>query len=176
MKQITLIFLILMMGIFLCACGTNSPDTPTPSTSESASESETQTETEAETVPDGAIELTKDNFSEFFEITVRTECSYDQKIGKIIATSYVSFTPKGEYSSVSGFVRFKLNSKVFNIATAFGSWPIALNEQSVELGNGTTSKEFSATVVGDEDATFRVVDGTDNLTINGVSGYIVAAE
>lgn len=126
--------------------------------------------------PAGAEKITVENFNDYFNVKVTTDISenYFEDDGQYLkqtkAVSYVAFIPKTNYSSVVVELKFQLNSKISIGYSNIGD-PVDTSEQTITLNNGITNKSF--TITKENDYTYKVVSGSDNITIKSVTGYVM---
>lgn len=126
--------------------------------------------------PAGAEEIKVDNFNDYFDVKVTTDISENyfeddaQCSKQTKAVSYVAFIPKTNYSAVVVELKFKLNSKISMGYSNIGD-PVNSVEQTITLNKGITNKSF--TITKENDYTYNVVSGSNNITIKSVTGYVM---
>lgn len=126
--------------------------------------------------PTGAEEIKVDNFNDYFDVKVTTDISENyfeedaQCSKQTKAVSYVAFIPKTNYSAVVVELKFQLNSKISIGYSNIGD-PVNSSEQTITLNNGITNKSF--TITKENDYTYKVVSGSNNITITSVTGYVM---
>ena len=130
--------------------------------------------------PDGAIAITADNLTDYFDIKVRTETEYDYDLESTRVVSYVSLVPKGEYKKIVGEITYDLNARVRQYGTAGGNWRVSNTTQTLRLReSGITSAEIKLTVNGGGTSyttKYSAVSENENITLKSVYGYVIPGE
>ena len=128
--------------------------------------------------PDGAIALTKDNLTDYFDIRVTTDLTddyYTDYAGvhkQTVAEAYVALVPRAEYASVSGFLKYKLNAGIITGYTQdYNDYSIALGEQTLRLDTGIVNESFDLRVTSDK--TYHANKSKNNITVLDVTGYVL---
>ena len=162
MKKILLAVLFSLVFFALCACVTP-PDTPdTPSVE----------------YPEGAIPLTAENFSEYFEIKVKTDLEEDYITDEVgvhkltHATTYVAIVPKNDYLTVEGTLKLSIHSAIGrNAAQTYPDFRIVTFDQQLHLDEDIVNKSYKLTAQQDKD--YAVLKGSDTATVKEVQGYLI---
>ena len=132
--------------------------------------------TDENNYPDGAIALTKDNLTEYFDIRVTSECYYDSQLGATRASAYVALVPRGEYSAVAGEIRFDLDSRIKKMGVGTGSWRISKKTERLMLNVGLINGEYKTTVSGGDgygSGAYQPDKSCDRITVTEIKGYVI---
>ncbi len=169
MKKLLLIFIVCMTLLLSVACSDEQTDKPTDDPSDSA--------TDDYDYPEGALPLTVENISTYFDIKVKTELDYNGYLYQTKATTYVALVPKGEYSEVVGEIKFDINTKIRKSVSGNLETMLSNTEQRMLLSEPLNNMSHTLSVNGGSgsvnDPSFRVVSGTDSITLNSVYGYVI---
>ena len=128
--------------------------------------------------PEGAIALTKENFNEYFDVKVDTDCYFNYSNGMTYpaATTYIAFVAKNNYIDVKGEVKYNLNTKVTS-NHGYMDLPVAHGEQSALLKSRDYNNETHSIVAGSASFNeFKLKSGTDSISITDVYGYVIIGE
>lgn len=128
--------------------------------------------------PDGAIALSADNFSQYFDVRVVTDVDEDYFTDhagvhkQTKAVSYLAIIPRADYSAVSGSIRYKLNSGLIKgYSQNYNELPFAVGEETLALKPGIVNKSYDLTVTSDY--TYHDNDRMNNITVISVTGYVI---
>ncbi len=159
MKRLTALLLIILAALCLFACDRTGGG-------------------DGDGYPDGAIALTVDNFTDYFDVRVVTDVSEDYFTDhagvhkQTKAVSYLALVPLADYSAVSGDIRYLLNSGLIQgYSQDYNEFPFAIGEQSLTLNNGITNASFDLTVTSER--TYHDNDKRNNVTLISVTGYVI---
>ena len=132
--------------------------------------------------PEGATALTKENFEQYFDVKVHTDCTFDfSTSGDDLvfpkATTYVAFVAKNGFLDVACEVKYTVNTKVFQSSYAAMKYSVEMEEQTLIL-HETDYQNKAYTLISGQPSyyEFKVESGTDNITINSVKGYVILGE
>lgn len=135
---------------------------------------------QADKYPEGAIPLTAENLSTYFDIKVTTDCLYDYDYDQTRVFSYVALVPKGAYKATVGEVSFELNARVRQYGLGTYNWRVSSNTHTLRLKEGdVTNTEIRATVNGGGggvSSEYVPIKENNNITLKTVSGYVMLGE
>ena len=130
--------------------------------------------------PDGAIAITMENLSTYFDVKVKTTTEYDYDLESTRVVSYVSLVPKSEYKKIVGEITYDLNARVRQYGTSVGNWRVSSNTQTLRLReSGITSAEIKLTVNGggtSYNTAYSAIADCENITLRSVYGYVIPGE
>ena len=130
MKRLRLLCIIaafICTVALLCSCDYGNPD-----------------ETDPGYYPEGSIALTKENFSEYFELKTTATCDFNTYTNSTQAVAYVAFIPKHGYKEAVGRVVLDVETRVYNPAGGFDV-KIVNDEAVVYLDGSVTNKNWKMT-------------------------------
>ena len=128
--------------------------------------------------PEGAIALTKDNFTDYFDIKTTATCDYNYYTESTEAVAYVAFVPKKDYKDAVGSVTFDVNTRVYKW---YGneSFKISNKEEHILLSSDIPSASYKLTIQGSGFSStdpYRINTETLGITIHSVDGYVLIDE
>ncbi len=130
--------------------------------------------------PDGAIALTAENLSTYFDIRVKTKCEYDYDYEQTDVSSFVALVPKGEYKEIVGEISFDLNARVRQYGLANGNWLVSNRTHTLRLkSSGVTNTEIKTSINGGGSGVlveYAPIEENNNITLKSVYGYVINGE
>lgn len=126
--------------------------------------------------PDGAIVLTVENFTDYFDVRVDTDVEYNYDYEQTETDCYVAFVPKKDYSECVGEVSFKVNTTLKQTFNSTGEFKAVIGERTLRLKDGITNASYGGGRSAGRDYPYWVDEDTENLTVNSVYGYVIIDE
>ena len=123
--------------------------------------------------PEGAIVLTAENLTDYFDVRVDTDVSYNYDYEQTETDCYVAFVPKRDYTECVGEVTFVVNTTLRQHLNVSGEFKAVIGKQTLRIGDGITNASYSGGRSAGRDYPYWVDEDTEGLTIESVSGYVI---
>lgn len=128
--------------------------------------------------PEGAIALTKENFTDYFDIKTTATCDYNYYIESTEAVAYVAFVPKQDYKDAVGSVTFDVDTRVYKW---YGNenFKISNSEEHILLNSDIPNGSYRLTIQGSSNSStdpYKIKTNTIGITVNSVEGYVLVDE
>lgn len=126
-------------------------------------------------LPENAVALTIDNFADYFDIKVVTDCEYDLSAGQTVATSYVAFVLKDNCDAISGEVSFDIHCGIYTPDAPSEIIPVQETRQTLALKSEITNGQYSRCIHIEQGYGYQADPEKNAVTLCAVSGYVVPA-